>query len=983
MIGRVLRRALLVAAFIALPALGHAQEAVLSGTVTDSTGGVLPGVTVTALHEATGNTFIGVTDERGDFRIPLRVGGYRLTLELQGFATITRTGLNLLAGQTINIPLEMKPSTLQETVTVTGEAPLVNLTQTNVSGNINPQQVADLPVEGRNWMALLLIAPGSRTSSTDANSPLPDRLAADNREYNTNIDGQQVSSSLGGGRQPLFSQEMIAEMQFVSNRFDATQGRSLGVQVNVISKSGTNQYAATVRGNFRNDRFNSDDPVLERKVPLSEQQIASTFGGPIIRDRLHLFAYQEYDRNPSLGVWNTPYPLFNVSRDNSLTTKQGGLRFDHQLSPQTRLMVKGDIWRNWNAGLIGGAAYPSSASTTRETGNNLNIQLTQVLSNRSVNVVKSGYAGYYYFNTCHTSWSNHWYRDDGPYGPVRECGPTITFTGFSFGGNQGYPRHRGQDRYWLRDDFTLSYEARGRHDLKFGGEFLYHHEMSANCTRCRGAYDARGGAIPTPAQMQAWFPDPFNADTWNFTSISPIVRNFTIGIHKGRRTPDNMPMYAGWVQDDWRVSERLTVNLGLRWDLLWGVFANDGQFPPMMVAGRPQETKDFGPRLGFAYSLNDRTVIRGGSGKYYAELLTPSLLYALESRAVVTVEYPNDGRADFMTNPFNGPKPTYEQALSRFCSSPQQAANFAAWQARGYAGAAPCLLQAAQELAPPEAYQHTPSTWQNSIGVQRQLADDMSVEVDYVYNRGRNEKVLQANINLAYNPATGVNYPYAANGPNHAFLPYPTNGIIGMTPFTALHNYHAMQMAFTKRMSHNWQAGATYQLAGLKSGNGRPLTGVTGQEPVQVSFDVATDIGGEYSWDATDQRHRLVLNGIWQAYKGFQISGYHYFGAGNRDTTNYGGDLRVVGAGGEGRLRPNGSVVERNGFIQPAQNRTNVRFQQRVPVGSRVRADLMAEAFNIFNRPNYELGTQESSLDYDEPVAGQYRTWQFGFRVAF
>jgi hypothetical protein len=950
---------------LALPGLGWAQEAVLSGTVSDSTGGVLPGVTVTAVHVDTGNTFVSVTDERGDFRLPVRVGAYEISLELQGFATVTRTGLTLLAGQTANLPLEMSPSGLQETVTVTGEAPIVNLTQTNLSGNIDPQQVAELPVEGRNWMALLLVAPGSRTASTDANSPLPDRLAADNREYNTNIDGQQVSSALGGGRQPLFSQEMIAEMQFISNRFDASQGRSLGVQVNVISKSGTNRYAGSVRGNFRDDRFNSEDPVVGRVIPISEQQIASTFGGPIMQDRLHFFGYYEYDRNPSLGVWNTAYPLFNVTRDNLVATKQGGLRLDYQLSTQARLMVKGDLWRNWNAGLAGGSGYPSSASTTRETGNNLNIQLLNVLSNRAVNEVKTGYAGYYYFNTCHTNWDNHWYKDDGPYGPVAECGPVIQFTGFTMGGNQGYPRHRGQDRYWIRDDFSLSYEAAGRHDLKAGGEFLYHHEMSANCTRCRGSYDARNGPRPNADNLQAWFSDPFDADTWDLNAISPLVRSFTIGIHKGRRTPDNMPMYAAWVQDDWRVTDRLTVNLGLRWDLLWGIFANDGEFPPMMLAGREQETKDFQPRFGFAYSIDDRTVLRGGTGKYYGELLTPSLLYALESAYVVTVEYPNDGRADFMTNPFNGQKPTYDEALSRFCANNNNAPG--------------CLLQAAQELSPPVEYQHTPHTWQNSIGLQRQLGDDMGVEVDYVYNRGRNEKVLQANINLAYDPATGVNLPYN----QRANRPYPNHGIIGMTPFTALHDYHALQATFTKRMSNNWQAGATYSLAGLKSGNGRPLTGVTGEEPIQVPFDVAPDIGGEYSFDATDQRHRLVVNGIWQLFRGFQVSGYHYLGAGNRDSTNYGGDLRNVGSGGEGRLRPDGTIVARNSFIQPAQNRTNVRFQQRIPFGGRVQLDLMAEAFNLFNRPNYILETQESSADYGEATDGQNRTWQFGFRLGF
>ena len=110
---------------------------------------------------------------------------------------------------------------------------------------------------------------------------------------------------------------------------------------------------------------------------------------------------------------------------------------------------------------------------------------------------------------------------------------------------------------------------------------------------------------------------------------------------------------------------------------------------------------------------------------------------------------------------------------------------------------------------------------------------------------------------------------------------------------------------------------------------------------------------------------------------------YHYWGAGNRSATNYGGDLRNVGSGGQGRLRPDGTIVVLNSFIQPVQNRTNVRFQQRLNLPNRVQIDLMAEAFNLFNMENYTLGTQESSLQYKKPVTAQSRTMQFGFRLGF
>ena len=123
----------------------YAQEAVLIGTIADSTGAVLPGVTVTAVHEATGNRFVAVTDERGAYRIPTRVGRYQVTAELQGFSTVTRGGLDLLVGQTVTVDLQMAPSTVQETVTVTAEAPLLNVSTSSLGGNVDPHRCRACP----------------------------------------------------------------------------------------------------------------------------------------------------------------------------------------------------------------------------------------------------------------------------------------------------------------------------------------------------------------------------------------------------------------------------------------------------------------------------------------------------------------------------------------------------------------------------------------------------------------------------------------------------------------------------------------------------------------------------------------------------------------------------------------------------------------------------------------------------------------------
>jgi hypothetical protein len=974
--GRSAVRAVLVALLLAAPVAAHAQEAVLTGVVTDSTGAVLPGVTVSAVHDATGNRFEGVTDETGSYRVPVRVGVYTLTASLQGFTTVARGGIQLLVGQTAGVNLQMSPSSVQETVTVTAEAPLLNVATSSLGGNVDPTQVQELPVDGRNWMALALLAPGSRTSSTNANSPLPDRNGGEVREYQTNLDGMQVTNSLGGGSQPNFSQEMIAEFQFISNRFDATQGRSQGVQVNVITKSGTNRVAGSFRANFRDDALNAEDPVLERVVPISNQQYAVSTGGPIIRDRLHFFGFYEFEREPRTSIWNTPFPRFNVELNGTATKKLGGGRLDYQLSTDNRLMFKGNLTKTWTPFGPGSNTHPAATNSTGETQDTLMVQLTQVLSSRALNELRVGYAGYIFRNRNLTSWSRHWAATNGPYGPVTVGSPRIRFTGFTILPNAGYPRHRVQNLYNINDAFTVSYNAKGRHDLKLGGEFLLHHEMSANCTNCSGEIDARGG--PLPRNLEDLMPDPFNVDTWNFAAMSPLVRTYRLGIHKGRRDDVDLPYYAAYVQDDWRMSDKLTLNLGLRYDLTVGSFAQQGEFLPFMEKGRPEDANNYQPRVGFAYQWDDRTVVRGGVGKYYAEVITPVVLYALEPATIAVLEVANDGRPDFAANPFNGPPPTFDQAVTRFCSAPEQAANFAAWRARNFTGTAPCVLRGAGEMAPPGEYAHVPHTWQTSIGVQRQMGAAMVVEADYVYSRGRDEKFIQENVNIAFNPATGVNLPYS-----RTTAPYPEFGIVAMTPFTGRSAYHALQTAFTKRMSNRWQATATYTLSGLWSAEGQPLMGVPGRTPTEVPFAVAPDLGAEWSLAESDQRHRAVFSGIWQVGRGFQLSGLHYFGAGNRDEALYGGDRRGLGAGGEARLRPDGTIVERNSFMQPAENRTDIRVQQRVPLPNGISADLIAEAFNLFNRPNYTLESEEISLDYNQPIAAQFRSAQLGFRLTF
>jgi hypothetical protein len=954
-------RTLFACMILLLPVTAYAQEATMIGAVTDSTGAVLPGVTVLAVHEGTGNQFETVTDQRGTYRIPVRVGTYRISADLAGFTRIERTGVQLLVGQTVTVNMQMSPSTVQETVTVTAEAPLIETTQSSVSGNIDPLQMSELPVQGREWMALALLAAGNRTTLIGDEPVTVPR--EDNPAFALNLDGQQVGNTLGALNQPRYSRDTIAEFEFVSNRFDATQGRSPAAMVNAVTKSGTNLYSGSLSGFFRDSDWNAEDHALDRKVPFRNQQVSATGGGPIVRDRIHYFANYEFSRTPLTSFAQTPYSHFNISLDGKESIHMGGGRLDYQFSPDTRVMFKSDGAKRFTPFSTLGANHLTNAASTDEKSWRALGNFTQVLSNRALNDIKVGYSYIWWNQQPLSRWSNHPQAVAG----ISVGNPVIRLRGFQIAGSLLHPRIWEQKVTTVRDDFSFSYDAGGRHDLKLGGEFLYSQSLSTNCNNCMGIITARGGPAPSDAEMQQMFPDPFNVDTWNLAPLNPLVQRYELAVGDFYR-PDVLPKYGFWFQDDWQISNRLTLNLGLRYDLIWNAFGQHRSFLQWMAADRPQDANNLQPRLGFAYSLNDRTVLRGGTGLYYADIPAAALNWAQLPQKVAFIGVDADGRSDFVVNPFNGPRPSFDQALDRFC------------YVRNEPG---CLYRDLGELPPPPEYAGVPLMWQSSVGFQRQLAGSAALTADYVYFHGANENILLPNINLTYDEATGVNYPFDDSGRRFD----PLWGIIGLDPKTGWSNYHGLQAAFTKRFSNRWQASATYTLSGFWNGDPAPFSGLQ-----EVTFPVANDLGNDYSLAVTDQRHRLVFNGIWQVGRGFQVSGMYFYGSGERLATIYGEDLRGVGEGFEAfalRARPDGSLVPRNGFVGDPVHRVDVRLQERIPIAGRVAIDGIVEIFNVFDRANFgsyvtdELSPLYGQAQFNSNLAYAPRTLQLGFRLTF
>ncbi|MSO82981.1 MAG: TonB-dependent receptor [Acidobacteria bacterium] len=980
---RIVGLLILVGAILAIPVASDAQEAVLSGTVKDTTGGVLPGVVVRAVHEATGNSFESVTDSAGAYRIAVRVGTYRISTELAGFAGVSQTGLEVLIGQQVVANIEMKPATLTETVTVTGEAPLIDVTSSRVAGNIDPRQMQELPVQGRNWMNLTMLAPGSRVNAV---SEIPITSQASSVGVQMNVDGQQVTNmvALGFG-QPRYSRDAIGEFEFVSNRFDASQGRSMGVQVNAVTKSGTNTFAGTFAGYFRSDHFNAADPVVGTVLPYSNQQISATYGGPIRRDRFHFFGSYEWEREPQTFSYTTPYPRFNGSLTGTRKELKGLARLDYQFSTRTRLSVRGTRFDNrvpYDPRYTGGSDRTmASAIGTNRRSEQVQLSLTQVLGNSSVNEIKAGHSMFHWNQYAHVKNSN-----TAPGMTLGFGAPNILLQGFTLGQTHAItPQDIGEDFYTVRDDFNLSFNRGGRHDLKLGGEYMHHFTFEDVCNQCMGVLDLQGG--PVPRNIEDLIPNVHDVSTWNLAPLSPIARFYQRAIGMDS-SPFSRPagnsgfteyaprqVYAAWLQDNWAVSSRLTLNLGVRYDLSIGTFVNWVAFPPLIEANRPDDTNNVAPRVGFAYALTGKTVVRGGYGVYYAEVTGQPAVFTLRNVQQITPQILNDGRPDFASNPFNGPAPTFEQAQRLLCTTNRVPGCF-----RGSVGnfVAPDLK--------------SPFSHQASMGVQRQLSETMAVEADWVYTGSRD--ILGArNINLSFNPATGANYAFT----DITRRPLPDWGNLSLNRPDIDNSYQALQVGLTKRLSHRWQASATYSLGAqrnfdqlpLNPGCKNPMTfTTTGGFTCDVPVTLAPDIAENDWYLSPDQRHRATFNGIWDAGYGFQLSGLYIFGDEGWETPQAGVDVRQAGNAG-GRLRANGTLIERNSFDRKSMHRMDMRVQRRFSLGGRARVDGVLELFNVLNRKNFEsYVVNERNARFGQPnahsnLAYGARVLQLGFRATF
>src|SRR6266542_178300 len=346
---------------------------------------------------------------------------------------------------------------VSESVTVVVGAPLVDTTSAQVAGNVDRRQMEQLPLQGRNWMELSKLVKG--VTANDIGNSIGTGAMDD--LWQLNLDGQQITQKVAGSGfgQPRFSRESIAEFQIVTNLFDITQGRSAGMEIQAISKSGTNIMSGNFYGYFRNDTLNAPDKVAKKVLPYSNQQIGGTLGGPIVKDKVHYFASYEYEREPGT-IFSNPSSL--PTQNFSIPFKNGQnsvlVRVDDQLSATDRFSVRGSRW-NWkNPVVLAAGGHPSASSNQTKDATNVLGTWSKVLSggNRILEV-KGGYNGFHWTNA----------PQDALMG-TRE----YRVPGLTIGAPYYYPQTLNQNNWTGRGDLSWHKE---KHDLKMGAEYIHVH----------------------------------------------------------------------------------------------------------------------------------------------------------------------------------------------------------------------------------------------------------------------------------------------------------------------------------------------------------------------------------------------------------------------------------------------------------------------------------------------------------------------------
>ncbi len=947
---------------LAVATSASAQSTAINGTiegiVKDDQGGVLPGVTVTVSNIDTGDQRVVVTNESGLYRAPLlSLGTYRVVSELQGFRRFEQTGVTLRAGQTAVIDVTLSVGELQETITVTADAPLVDLGKIEQGRTLSEGEIKTLPLTSRNPYNFALLQPG--VVGFETNEFGVPRLTANGAllRVNYQVDGSNnTQKDRAGLRQMPMSEVMIREVKVVTTGYAPEFGQTMGLVYNAITPSGTNAFRG--QGSYRLQRkpmvafpfYTQGARTSDRKPPTDVNVYTFDLGGPVIRDKTHFFGGYEHTERDLSGlsvITMTPanQALLGLNepayQPRGLNTEFAIGKIDHQINQANRLSVRYMFFDNFITANVGGGITSTQRATDfADRQHSTGAQLISTIGSSVLNEFRFQYA------TRAQSRVPNALAGSGPAVNI----PNVANFGGPIAGTADAGFGFTQDVLQLNNSTTL---LRGAHAFKAGLDLQF-------VADTRRAAPATLYTFPNAA---AYLAAANGTNPFGYTNFTQYF-----GLPE---LEYNTSQYGFFVQDDWRVNADLKILYGVRYDI-YGVPDGNPNAPIASSHEFPVSKSNFAPRIGAVWTLGAqrRTVLRANTGLMYDQTLNA----------------------------------IYEQALQNDGTNARASATFTPNQVG--APAFPAVLSAGAGANPNTAWTVDPDfkvarAWQNNVQFERALNDRYSVGIGASYVKGYNLPVV-TNINLI-NPVgtlpSGI--PIFSSAINSSTRVDPRYNVINATQSIGDSTYRNMTLQFTRRSINGIGFDLAYTLG--KSEDNAPITSALSVQGDPGRTDV-TNLDRDKGPNVLDQRH--TFSGSIVATPRFDRDGMlgvllndNVFGIAMQFASGIPVNLRVapdINADGTASDRPDG--VARNSLNLPARYNVDLRYSRRVRVGGNRAAEVIAEVKNIFNTvqtsgvnatiaanalgiPNAPLPTSGDQLT---PNGGyEQRQLQIGFKFTF
>lgn len=971
---------LLIALFLAQAQMSSGD---LKGTVTDPTNAVVPGAAVTATNAETGVERRTTTDALGVYRfLVLPPATYELKVEAAGFAAYTRRPIQVTVGQSVLIDPQLQPAGIQQEIIVQEQAPLLEPMKVQQSDTITEERIQNLPINERKFLNFSLLTPGVTDDKGLVTFGLPSSptsglsfMGQSGRSNNVTIDGVDNNDDAVAAVRSTLSQDAVQEFQINRSNYSAEFGRAAGGLINIVSKSGTNRWHGNVFGFFRDQALDARNPFAfgengaKIDPPYSRQQAGFTLGGPIRQDRTFFFlSYEGLRQRESrfVSVLQNTRPFQITDSQRALFTTMASsssaqfralaaglgaaLTTSEQLYPDTVRLLRS------NSGAFPFRNNDNNASLRLDHSVSASNQMFSRLSFSDIDTVGGGveglkgpsrgsnfqiqdYAAVFgdtHFVSTHSvnEFRFQFANRDFNVLPAEPFGPEININGVAFLGRDFFlPSVRNEKRYEFVDNFTV---ASGRQELKFGLDFNYV-PFDTTTEVFLGGRFIFGEAIPlglimdgvggpgTAASVGQGLAQMGRPDLIpNLSNFITSLQSFNLGLplvyQQGFGNPSATlanKSIAGYVQDNFRVGSKLTLNAGLRYDF---------ELQPTPVH---RDKNNWGPRVGFSYSPGTRTLIRGGYGIYYAPVYEAAAFVArvLDGTQISQVFVPLTGLPQLGITATSAQVWGLAKQSGAIGTRTLTTADIARLGLRPGV-TPPVILTTSPTLSNPYSQQF-------SLGVDREVANNLNVSLNYIANHGV-KLIRSRNVNLqqignnAFGPTFGPINPRILQN--------------SQVESSGSSIYHGFALSATKRYSSNYQFQVSYTLS----------------KAIDDTTDFITDLQpanqlnlrGERGLAASDQRQRLVVSGVVNTpFQRITVAPIVTYSTGHPFNLLLGADANGDTQANTDRPR----FAGRNTGRGPNYTNVDLRIAREFRFGgdSDYRLEGIFEAFNLFNRVNF------------------------------